>query len=331
MADNPLFGFDFEAIPPPFVPRNDIMNFGEGDIFVYTGGRAPRDVRRAKIDESIETIPWRAFLNCTELVEVEGHKKLKKIGEMAFFCCYHLRRFTKMDGVTEIGRSAFKYCHYLCDGDVKFDKVEIVGDGAFSLCKFLRSISLPSVKRIGQSVFFYCERLTDAVFGKELGRIEGGAFSDCYGLRRIAIPLKDGLDIGYRAFYNCTKFSRVDAIEEVHKTISSLHLESWRGEMKEEIDSINQTLPEIPAREKTVRIQRWIRSTIDRMEHYKAEHQILLKEAMTLLELALWKAKLEGNRSNIDTESVEVVRKQHRVTCGANIVIKNVLPFLVLK
>jgi len=111
--------------------------------------------------------------------------------------------------------------------------------------------------------------------------------------------------------------------------------------MTEEIDRINQTLPEIPAvrgvslymaiHQRTVTIQRWIRSVLDRMEHYKAEHQILLKEAMTLLELALWKAKLEENRSNIDTESAEVVRNQHRVTCGANIVIKNVLPFLLLK
>jgi hypothetical protein len=52
---------------------------------------------------------------------------------------------------------------------------------------------------------------------------------------------------------------------------------------------------------------------------------------MTLLELALWKAKLEENESNnIDAESVEVVRKELRVICGASIVIKNVLPFLAL-
>jgi hypothetical protein len=34
----------------------------------------------------------------------------------------------------------------------------------------------------------------------------------------------------------------------------------------------------------------------------------------------------------MDAESNSIVRKRHRVTCGANIVIKkNVLPFLVLK
>jgi hypothetical protein len=65
---------------------------------------------------------------------------------------------------------------------------------------------------------------------------------------------------------------------------------------------------------------------------------MLVKEAMTLLELALWKAKLlEGDlkeggkkakKARIDDVSA---RKDHRVTCGANIVIKNVLPFLALK
>jgi hypothetical protein len=77
------------------------------------------------------------------------------------------------------------------------------------------------------------------------------------------------------------------------------------------------------------------------MEHYKAEHQIMLKEAITLLELALWKAKLlheaGEKKCNIDvvTKKVkingEAARKEHRVTCGASIVIKNVLPFLALK
>ena len=101
--------------------------------------------------------------------------------------------------------------------------------------------------------------------------------------------------------------------------------------MREEIEIINQTLPDTRSAKKGAAIQQWIRSVLDRMEHYKAEHQILLKEAMTLLELALWKAKLLENGSNIYAESVEVVRKEHRVTCGASIVVKNVLPFLVLK
>ena len=46
----------------------------DDDIFVYTGGgqRVPRDVKRAKIDESVDTILARAFYNCEQLIEVDA-------------------------------------------------------------------------------------------------------------------------------------------------------------------------------------------------------------------------------------------------------------------
>ena len=303
----------------------------DDDIFVYTGGEqeVPRDVKRVRIAENIDTIPCDAFRGCELLIEVKGHKKLKKIETWAFDDCYSLRWLTKMNGVVEIGDHAFMSCHAL--SDLEFGKLEIIGNISFAWCKSLRSINLPSIRRVGVNAFFNCTALREAVFGENLGRIES-AFNQCTSLRRIAIPLKDGLIVEDRAFIGCGNLSRVDLVGEIHKTISSLHMESWREEIKEEIDRINQTLPDVPSgREKTVAIKEWIESVIDRIEHYKAEHQILLKEAMVLLELALWKAKLDDNGSNIDTESVEVVREEHRVTCGANIVIKNVLPFLALK
>jgi hypothetical protein len=75
------------------------------------------------------------------------------------------------------------------------------------------------------------------------------------------------------------------------------------------------------------------------MEHYKAEHNTLLKENMTQLELAIWTAKLdekeeEEEDSNVIAKKskieVESVRKERRIMSGASIVIKNVLPFLQL-
>ena len=109
--------------------------------------------------------------------------------------------------------------------------------------------------------------------------------------------------------------------------------------MNEEIDRINQVLPNTPAREKTDAVQEWIRSFNSRMEHYKAEHYALLKEDMTQLELAVWKAKLdEREERGIDGKSlakkakidVDTIRKEKRITSGASIIIKNVLPFLQL-
>jgi hypothetical protein len=75
------------------------------------------------------------------------------------------------------------------------------------------------------------------------------------------------------------------------------------------------------------------------------EHFLLMElmEKMTLLELALWKAKLDEKgevednfSSDADVQAkkacicVEIARKQRRITSGASIVIKNVLPFFRL-
>ena len=72
------------------------------------------------------------------------------------------------------------------------------------------------------------------------------------------------------------------------------------------------------------------------MDHYRSEHQIILKEAMTLLELALWKANLHDDAAA--QEGVRVTRRQRKrarkdrcITSGASVVIKNVLPFLKLE
>ena len=79
-------------------------------------------------------------------------------------------------------------------------------------------------------------------------------------------------------------------------------------------------------------------SVLDKMYHFKAEHSRYVKEGVTLLELALWKAKLDikedssaegrAKKAKIDVGSARI---EKRITCGADIVIKNVLPFLQLK
>ena len=189
---------------------------------------------------------------------------------------------------------------------------------------------MPSIKRVGACAFIHCDASTDVVFGEKLERIEENCFYEC-ALRSISIPLEDNLIIDNTAFSGCNNLSRVDALDgRIHKTIFSLHLKTWRNEMKDEIDSINQTLPTTTA--KTQAIQQWIARVLSRMAHYKSEHKVLVKEAMTLLELALWKAKLlnetDEKKCNVDEVTkrakidAEAARKEHRVTCGASVVIK---------
>ena len=314
---------------------DELLNDGDDAIFVYMGGEqeVPRDVRRAKIDESVDTILARAFYECGQLIEMEGHNKLKKIEAGAFYNCVRLQRITKMNGVKEIEQDAFYGCNAL--SDLEFDKLEIIGRGAFIYCKSLRSINLPSVRRIGEDAFAGCTAITEAALGEDLVRIQGYAFNFCTSLRRIAIPMKDSLIVEDDAFYDCENLSRVDIVGGANETISSLHMNSWRDDVQEEIDRINQTLPDTPPSEKAAAIQRWIRSVLREMDHYKTEHKVMVKEAMTLLELALWKANLldenDGNESELTIVQGKRSRQERRITSGASIVIKNVLPFLELK
>jgi len=319
---------------------------GGDDAFIYTGGEqvVPNDVTHVIIDRSINIIPARAFYGRKQLVSVETHDDLERIERHAFDGCHSLKGI-KLIGVKVIERMAFHICTDLLD--VEFgDKLDTIQEGAFDGCLSLKSIVMTSIRAIESKAFSDCLQLTDVELPKGVERIEQFAFYYCPSLRRIAIPLKADLfqlgsmDHRFTIFDACDDLTTVDLVgdEWIHKTISSLLLERWRNVMNQKIDYINQTLPNTIPSEKADEIQYWIRSVIDKLEHYKVEHNRLLKEDMTQLELALWKAKLDekeedsqlklqAKRAKVDVESM---RREKRIMSGASIVIKNVLPFLKL-
>jgi len=313
----------------------------DGDIFVYRGGRAPQHVTHVVIDKSVEVIEDNAFRDCQHLVQVETHDGIRSVGERAFFRCKSLRRIN-LRSVCEVSESAFCRCENL--KFMEFGETVEIGAIAFWGCENLERLNLTSIIITGRGSFRCCEALTDIEFSERLETIRERAFYGCHRLRRIAIPQKRGLFSfnnalqKYNQFDYCDQLTKVDLVGEAHtKTISSLHMDCWRAEVIEEINRINQVLPTTPAYDKTAAIKKWMDSVMDKMDHYKAEHHRYLKEAITLLELALWKAKLgeedncaEGRtkKAKVDAESA---RKERRITCGADIVVKNVLPFLQLE
>ena len=104
--------------------------------------------------------------------------------------------------------------------------------------------------------------------------------------------------------------------------------------MHEEINRVNHVLPSTYVDEKTDVIRQWMESTLDKIDHYKAEHNRHRKEGITLLELALWKAKLdeeEEHAAERGAKKAKTERRERRITCGADMVINNVLPFLQLE
>ena len=317
------------------------------DIFVYTGGRAPQHVVNVIVDESVEEIDDHAFAENPNLRSVCCHDGLLKVGNSAFHNCSSLQR-VKMPGVKIIEAGAFSECKSLAHAEFG-DKLDTVEEMAFDGCRSLKRLKLPKVKTIEISAF-ETSGVEQLEFGEDLETIRSGAFRGSK-LRRIAIPLKDGMfqwnyhSRTYTQFSKCYNLATVDLVGGVHKTVASLHLESWRNEMNEEIQQINQILPVIDHDEKSSEIVEWIQLLISKIEHYKSEHRAVVKEVATLLELALWKAKLadfieEGDvgvgpaeenterKAKIDDD--EGTRKEARITSGADIVIKNVLPFLMM-
>jgi hypothetical protein len=265
------------------------------DIFVYMGGRVPEHFRdyitHARVEESVGAIDVLAFMNCPRLLHVEFHDGVDRVERRAFSDSPLLRGIN-LTGVTIIGEDAFNDCDGLVD--VEFgNKLERIEECAFTNCTSLRHLNIPSIRTVERYAFWNCSSLTDAKFGEGLESIGGCALSYCGSLRRIAIPLRANLftfndDIErFTQFDGCKELATVEIVGggEIHKTISHLSLQSWRNKMNHEINRINEILPTTPATEKTGVIQEWVQSVLRQIEHYKAEHHNLLKEATTLLEL----------------------------------------------
>lgn len=84
-----------------------------------------------------------------------------------------------------------------------------IGENAFSNCKALYSVSLPSsIKTIGKAAFSDCEGIVSLSLPNSIMSIDEGAFSNCTGLRSINLP--DKLEeIKYVTFANCSSLEKI--------------------------------------------------------------------------------------------------------------------------
>ena len=299
--------------------------------------RVPSVVRRARIHKSVKIVPNGAFKDRWRLISVEFHDGVEIIEEDAFNWCLSLRGPIKLLGIKIIKEGAFFSCWGLTG--VEFgNQLETIERHAFSFCHSIRTITMPHVRTIGKEAFCNCNQLTDLKLPEALETSDEGVFRDCVSLTRITLPLKENL-ITYDVFNGCTELTTVNLFEGIHETVASLPLERWINEMTGEINRINEVLPNTDYLQTTQVIRGWVRSVTHQLNHYKAEHQKVLKEATTLLELALWKANLDENEGGVvEKEGVRTTRGQRKrarkeisITSGASIVIKNVVPFLELK
>ncbi len=318
----------------------------EEEPFVYTGDRPPQHVTHVVIDKSLSDIPAEAFIDHTSLLSVTFHDGMRKIGMGAFRRCRRLKHLKNFKYVQHIDDEAFMSCSAL--EDFECDALEIIGIFAFGFCHSLNSFVLPSIRRICRDAFADCHSLINMKLSEELEQsIEPNAFEGCINLLSITMPLRRGI-LDASTLDDCESLIGVDLIG-IHEFISELSLERWREDMEEQISRITavllwgwdgSTFSSGIFTSRTTAVVDWIDTIIQRVEFYRDIHQMLIKEALVILELALWKKSLnEVNKKDFSSTEpetkklkvdVDSVRKEHRVKCGADIIIKNVLPFLKL-
>lgn len=320
-------------------------------FYIYIGGRAPRDVSHVRIDKSTFSVDDFAFHDCDRLEYVETHKALTKIGKSSFEGCVSLRTID-LSRVKIIEQSAFKKCRAITEAQMT--EVERIGKAAFQHCTTLRKVAAPSAESIGEDAFCWCDCLVSAEFGVRLHTIGQLAFYGCLDLSYIAIPLplwrRDMVQ--EQAFTWCPKLSSVHLVGKLYTSVQYIAMAIWREQMWETINQINLDLPTLlsPLSDaKTAAIIRWMEEVQDKIIHFKILHSMWLVRATSILELALWKVKLEeiedeaqepkikrakategGSMALSSNNSTREYRQEQRIKCGAGIIIKNVVSFLKL-
>ena len=160
-----------------------------------------RDDCNAIIETDSNTLLW----GCNTTTIPEG---VTSIGRSAFRNCSGLTSVTIPESVTSIGSSAFAFCSGLTSVTIP-EGVTTIGERAFQYCKSLPSVTIPnSVTSIGSYAFQECSNLTSIRIGNSVKIIGDYAFGWCSNLRSVIIP-NSVTTIGERAFYDCDKLTIV--------------------------------------------------------------------------------------------------------------------------
>ncbi len=150
------------------------------------------------VPDGTETVSWHAFINCVKLCAVTLPEELLEIKDGAFKGCKNLVEANLPSSLTAIGAEAFYAAPILGDLDLTAMDVETIGDYAFSGTK-LNSVVLSDDVEIGDGVFSFCTRLKSVTLPATLEEIPERSFEGCCLLRDIELP-STLLSVGDYAF-----------------------------------------------------------------------------------------------------------------------------------
>jgi hypothetical protein len=225
------------VVIPDRVDGNSVTSIGSNAFYNLTG------LTSVSIPDSVTSVGGLAFSGCTGLTSVSIGSGVTTIGLAAFRNCTGLTGFsvdpanpafasvddvllnkaltsiiafpakkagayTIPDGVTSIGNGMFSNCTGLTSVSIP-DSVTNLGWGAFSGCSSLTSVNIPGgVTVIRSFAFSGCASLTSVNIPDGVTSIESAAFDDCTSLTSVTIP-DSVTSVGSNAFYNCTSLTTI--------------------------------------------------------------------------------------------------------------------------
>ena len=154
-----------------------------------------------------------------------------------------MNRDSRLRKITSIGEHAFSHCRSLTSIHIP-SSVTSIGREAFYGCSSLTSVTIPSsVTSIGESAFYDCSSLTSVTIPSSITSIGREAFYGCSSLTRITIP-NSVTSIGESAFRGCSSLTSINIPSSVTR------IESWAFYGCSSLTSIN-----IPS--SVTRIESW--------------------------------------------------------------------------
>ena len=168
------------------------------------------------IPDSVTSIGWSAFYDCSSLTSVTIGNSVTSIGWSAFRGCSSLESVTIGNSVTSIGSYAFDYCSSLTSVhitdltawmNIKFESASsnplYNGADLYLNGSLVTDLVIPAgMTSIGKRAFCGCSSLTSVTIPDSVTSIDNGAFYNCDGLTSVTIP--DSVTyIGEGAFSGC--------------------------------------------------------------------------------------------------------------------------------
>ena len=210
------------------------ISFGSYDANpLYNAGHIYSDenteITDLEIPNSVTSIGYQAFLNCSGLTSITIPNSVTTIGYSAFEGCSGLTSVTIGNSVTFIGADAFCDCSGLTSVTIP-NSVKSIGGYAFDGCSGLTSVTINSNSIISKPYSsesnlsrIFGSQVKSYIIGDGVTAIGNNAFAFCRGLTSITIP-NSVTSIGDYAFLYCDGLTSVT----IGNSVTSIGTEAFR-------------------------------------------------------------------------------------------------------